>query len=325
MRRVEAGDFPRFRARATWWTRDLQTLRNTIRPPRVDFGESSESELKLPLADGSGDVVVCTLQRPQAERGPLVVLIHGLAGSSESSYVRATAAFLLAKRYRVLRINLRGAGASRPLCREQYHAGRSDDLRDVLRGLEAHSGRGLFLVGFSLGGNMLLKFLAEHGEAFPVRAAVSVSAPIDLHASVRRIMSRRNFIYHRTLLSGMKREALAAEVLLADEAAAVRTARSIFEFDDLIVAPRNGYEGALAYYADNMALRFLDRIQVPTLLIHALDDPWIPATPYTDYAWPRNRNLLPLLPHRGGHVGFHGAGSRVPWHDQCIAAFLRPE
>ncbi len=72
-----------------------------------------------------------------------------------------------------------------------------------------------------------------------------------------------------------------------------------------------------------MARRFLDEIRVPTLVIHAQDDPWIPAAVYTSYAWPRNRNLIPLLPRRGGHVGFHASGSTVPWHDQCIASFLR--
>lgn len=321
---------PAFRPRAPWWGGDLQTLRNFIVRPQPRFDGAVSERLVLPLADGSGDRLSALLQRPaeaaSGERGdaPLVVLVHGLAGSEESHYMGASAAHLLARGHPVMRLNLRGAGPSRPLCRLQYHAGRSGDLRDALRALsEGLVGRGIVLVGYSLGGNLLLKFLAEYGADFPIRAAVSVSAPIDLEAASRRFLDRRNLVYQWHMLRHMKREALADGARLdPGERAAVSRTRSVWEFDDVFVAPRNGFAGAVDYYTRNMARRFMPEIRVPTLLIHALDDPWIPAEPYTSFPWHENRVLAALLPRSGGHVGFHGHEGGAPWHDRQIAAFF---
>ena len=175
---------PSFRARRPWWGPDLQTLRNVIVPPRLDVRRYPVQRLELPLADGSGDVLVGALQRPGGRERSLAVLIHGLSGSEESAYMIASARTLLERGHPVLRLNLRGAGPSRALCRLQYHAGRSTDLRDALAALDRRlAERGLVLIGYSLGANMLLKFLAEFGGGFPIVAACAVSAPIDLSAA----------------------------------------------------------------------------------------------------------------------------------------------
>ena len=238
--------------------------------------------------------------------------------------MQASAAALLACGHPVLRLNLRGAGASRPLCRLQYHAGRTGDLRDALAGLApALTDGGIFLLGYSLGGSMLLKFLAEHGAQFPIRAAAVVSAPLDLAAGAQRILEPRNRFYHWNLLRWMQAESLGSgAAVTVDEQYRIRTARTIVEFDDRFVAPRNGYADAAAYYAENSSARFLTALRVPTLVIHALDDPWIPSAAYRTVAWTDNPNLIPLLPDHGGHVGFHGRGSAVPWHDRCLAQFF---
>ncbi len=278
------------------------------------------------MADGSGDRLAALLKQPPEPTAdaPLVVLIHGLSGDETSSYVEASSAHLLGLGFPALRLNLRGAGPSRTTCRLQYHAGRSEDLRDALRALpEAWVRNGLCLVGYSLGGNMLLKFLAEFGGVLPVRRAASVSAPIDLAAASARFLDARNRIYHLHLLRRMKQESLGeGAVVSEDEARAIRAASSILEFDERVVAPRNGFSDAAAYYAACHARQFLGAIRVPTLVVHALDDPWIPADAYRSFAWADNPDLVPLLPRGGGHVGFHGADSRVPWHDHCLGAWL---
>jgi predicted alpha/beta-fold hydrolase len=279
----------------------------------------------LPLADGSGDCLAALLQRPaRDEARPLAVLLHGLGGCEESAYLQVSAAALLARGHAVLRLNLRGAGASRPLCRLQYHAGRSEDLRAALRALPAAAARaGFLLVGFSLGGNLLLKFLAESAGELPVRAAASVSAPIELAEASRRFLAPRNRFYQRHMLRALQREALAPGAeLCAGEREAVRAARSVWEFDDRFVAPRNGWRSAEAYYAACSASRFLGALRVPTLVLHALDDPWIPGDAYARVAWSANPQLHPALAERGGHVGFHGRGGRLPWHDRCLGLFL---
>lgn len=318
-------DIAPFRPRVPWFGADLQTLRNLIARPANPLAAIAEERVKLPLADGSGDVLVGALQRPPSPTTrPLAVLIHGLSGSEESAYMLASAAALLARGHPVLRLNLRGAGPSRPLCRWQYHAGRSEDLRDALVALEPEWTRhGLVLAGYSLGGNMLLKFAAEHARALPVLAVASVSAPIDLSAASQRFLAPRNRVYHWNLLRNMKRESLAeGGHITPDERRAILSARSILEFDERFVGPRNGYQGAEDYYADNMARRFLAHIPVPALVIHSLDDPWIPPHPYTSYPWHEHPQLVPLLTPGGGHVGFHARDGRETWHDRVIARFF---
>jgi predicted alpha/beta-fold hydrolase len=316
--------FPAFRARTPWWGPDLQTLRNVVRPPQPKFPPHRTERIVVPLDDGSGDAIACLLQVPEtSSEGPLVVLVHGLSGDETSAYMHVSAAHWLARGRSVLRVNLRGAGASRPLCREQYHAGRSADLAAVLHGLAPQLiALGIFAVGYSLGGNMLLKFAAEYGGRLPLVGVVSVSAPIDLAAASRRFLDVRNRVYHWHLLSSMKRECFAhGTEVCDDEARAIRASRSILEFDETVVAPRNGFHNAQHYYDENRADRFLPELRVPALLIHAMDDPWIPHEAYAEFVRRKPEACVVLLPNRGGHVGFHDR-TGTPWHDRCAGLFL---
>ena len=325
---LETHCFPVFRQRVPWLGGDLQTVRNTIIGNlgwRIDLSAHGERCLHLPTDDGTGDVMVGRLNEPaHGHPGPVVILVHGLTGCEDSLYVRVSASHLLAQGYRVLRLNLRGAGPSRPLCRDQYHAGRSEDLRIVLRQLDpALTADGVVLVGYSLGGNVVLKYLGEEGASAAVTAAASISAPIDMAATAVRMMRSRNAAYHGWLLRRMQQESLApaAEVSPEDRRAAL-TARTVYQFDDSFVAPRNGFGTADRYYALSSGEQFMPAVRVPTLVIHAGDDPWIPIEPYRRVDWRANRHLVPLLPSRGGHVGFHGTDRSVPWHDACLARFV---
>ena len=320
--RIGDREFPGFAPRFPWWGADLQTVRNALfAPPRLDgAGEA----LAFPTGDGTGDALSGRLHRPRAPSGrPLAVLIHGLTGCADSAYVRASAAFFLARGHPVLRLNLRGAGPLRSRCRERYHAGRSADLRAALRALPPRlAERGAFLMGYSLGGNVMLKTLGEPGVPEHVGAAVSVSAPIDLAATWRRFSRPRNVLYRRWLLARMKEETLAAPSLEPAARAAVAAARTIREFDDVYVAPRNGFAGAEDYWARCSALRFVAGIAAPTLLLTADDDPWIPSAPYRAHDWRRAPACRVIVARRGGHVGFHGRGARAAWHDRCAALFV---
>ena len=313
--------FPRFRSRLPWWGRDLQTLRNYIVSIESSLAPYPGERVEFPMADG--DRLLASLHRPAEDAGrPLVVLIHGLTGSEDSAYIRASALHFLDQGYRVLRLNLRGAGPSKGVCRSRYHAGRSDDLRQVLGQMDGRlAGKGLLLVGYSLGGNLLLKYLGEAGRRAIVRGAVSISAPIDLDAARRTIMRPRNRLYHRHIVSGLKLESESLE-LTAVQRRTLAEVETVFDFDDRILAPLMGFADALDYYHRSMALPLLPEIRVPTLVIHARNDPWIPFRSYRDFDWASNPRLIPLLPATGGHVGFHGRGSRVPWHDRSMALFF---
>jgi uncharacterized protein len=314
-----------FVPRAPWWGGDLQTLSNYFRR-RAALHSYAQGRLLLPLGDGTGDRLSGALSRPLPGGPPLplVVLIHGLSGDERSFYMRRTAAHLLGLGYPVLRLNMRGAGPSRPLCRLQYHAGRSDDLGMALEALPpALKTAGVVAVGFSLGGNMLLKFLGERGAAAPLRAAVSISAPIDLALTSRRMRQRRNYLYQSYLLRDLRIDAVAPiSETTEEERRLVARVRSIWEYDEVFTAPRNGYPSAAAYYERNSAQHFLGAVGVPTLVIHAIDDPWVPSDPYSVFDWSSNRHLVPLLPPRGGHVGFHGRDRSAPWHDLAVAQFF---
>lgn len=327
---VSPDAFPPFRERPPWIGGDLQTVCNSVLD-RVGAGPQGPvcrhvERLSFPMEDGTGDVLLARIDRPHPPGDrPLVLLIHGITGSEDSAYMRASAGYLFEQGYPVLRLNLRGAGPSRGLCRHLYHAGRSEDLRRaVARLLPDWQDRGMVAIGYSLGANMLLKYLGEDGESVPLRAAVSVSAPIDLAATSARMLERRNSLYHRQLLGWLRDESRGlADSLDARERRALREARSVYQFDDTFIAPRNGFGTAGRYYALSSAAQFLSGIRIPTLIIHAGDDPWIPAEAYRAVAWASLRRFLtPLLPDGGGHVGFHGIDGPLPWHDQCAARFL---
>ena len=182
---------------------------------------------------------------------------------------------------------------------------------------------GVYLIGVSLGGNMMLKFLGEEWETPEILGAVSVSAPIDLKACQERIHAPRNRLYHRHLLNHMKdfaqRNGAAEDERVRIDIPGIRW---FFDFDDQVVAPRNGYDGALDYYAKCSANGFLSEIKAPTLIIHAQDDPWIPRTAYARAAQTLSAETEMILTESGGHVGFHASDSHWPWHDRCATRFF---
>ncbi len=313
---------PLFRQRFPWLGGDLQTIRNLVAPGSVGPPGTGE-RLLLPVSEG--DRLAARLDLPGDGKRPLVVLVHGLTGSEASVNVRAAAARLYAEGWPVLRLNLRGAGPSRLFSRGRYHAGRTEDLASALRELPPRLLRsGVVLLGHSLGGNLILKFLGEGAGDLPILGGAVVSTPLDLAQTCARMLAPRNVVYHRYLLSEMKGEALApGAALSAAQRAIIAGSRSVFEFDDRFVAPLFGYSGAEEYYESNSARAFLSGISVPTLVIHALDDPWIPRLCYDGIDWRRLRMIETALSPHGGHLGFHGVGSRVPWHDRVVLAWLR--
>jgi len=319
-------DPPPFTPRFPWWGADLQTLANHFSPPAADLAPHASERLSFALRDGTGDTLLASLDRPAAPNvaRPLAIVVHGLTGTEDSAYILNIARHLLDGGHTVLRLNLRGAGPSRPLCGGHYYAGRSQDFRRLLELLPKDLTRqGIVAVGYSLGGAMLLKYLGEEGTATPLSAAASVSAPIDLAVTCRQMMRPRNWLYHYHMLGNMKVEATAEGAkLTAGERAGILSARTVWQYDDAFIAPRYGFADAVDYYERCKPLRFLPDIRIPTLVLSSLDDPWIPGALYSGYDWRANKSLVPLLPSSGGHVGFHGTGDRRPWSDRVVARFF---
>lgn len=320
-------DLPTFRPRFPWWGGDLQTIANRLRGVSTSLAPHASERLRFALTDGTGDTLLASLDQPATPRrgSPLTILIHGLTGAADSLYIFSMARLLLDRGGPVVRLNLRGAGPSRPVCSQHYYAGRSQDFRALLSLLPEELTRdGLQAVGYSLGGAMLLKYLGEEGAASPLAAAATVSAPIDLAVACRCMMRPRNRLYHHYILDLMKVEATGeGAVVSAAQRTAIMGARTVWDYDDVFIAPRYGFASAEDYYERCRPTRFMPGIRVPTLILGAMDDPWIPGALYSGYDWASNRSLTPLLPEHGGHVGFHGTGNLQPWSDLAVERFFK--
>jgi len=314
-----------------WGTGHLQSVRSRVlpRPWALDDVGSAE-DLLITMHDGSGDRLSAVLHRPAEPVAgrPTVVLVHGLGGSADSDYIRASARGLLRTGFPVLRVDLRGAGRSGEHSVGLYHAGRTSDLRDVLRQIEDRVEAGIAVMGFSLGGNATLKLVGEPLEGLPVVAAVTVSAPLDLAVGSEHLHHMLFGMYERFVMNGLREDTSRpgpASGLTPEEAAAVKQARTVVEFDEAITAPRNGWRDAAEYYAVNSSAQYLPRIAVPTLVIHSVDDPMVPDGPYRAIDWDAieaDGRVRRAITPRGGHVGFHVRGRTYPWFVPEAIRFL---
>lgn len=315
-------DIPEFKVGLKWRGADLQTMRNVIiGPPSVPDCDFERVSFDL----GAGKSLCAALHRSSNDHThPLIIIIHGMAGDELSPNVISSATHFSNSGFPVLRLNLRGAGPSAKTSVGPYHGGLSEDLAKVIDQLpDRNYGAGILLYGISLGGNMMLKYLGERGTDAPVMAAVTVSAPLSLKSVQVRIMESRNKLYHNYLLLGMKNYLKQMkdhrDQSLLDKA---KAAKSLFEFDDQVTAPANGMAGAEEYYRLNSAGAFIDRITVPTLLIHAQNDPWIPVEDYRVRQWLADGPLSLLITDDGGHVGFHAKDHKVPWQERVAVQYF---
>lgn len=323
---IDSLELPPFRPRFPWWGPDLQTIAVLLGAKTVNLAPHTSERLCFPMADRTGDILLGMLDQPAEPvvGRPLAILLHGLTGDEASPYVVAAARHLLDRGYAVLRLNVRGAGPSRPYCKEHYHVGRTADFRRVLAQIpDDLTQNGMVAVGYSMGGGMLLKYLGEEGSFSSLRAAATICAPIDLLGTCQHMMTPRNWLYHRYMLRAIKAEAMAEGVRMTDEERSIlRSARSVWEYDDRFIAPRYGFNGAKDYYQLCTATQFMPEIRVPTMVLAAGDDPWIPVEHYRAFNWSDNPWLLPVIPSTGGHIGFHGDGSGQAWCDLALEKFL---
>lgn len=255
---------------------------------------------------------------------PVVIVLHGLEGSLASHYAKPQISRLCERGFAVAFMHLRGGGDEPNRLDRSYHSGASDDLDAVIRLLQAEGQDVVAAVGFSLGGNLLLKYLGERGDSSPLRAAVTISVPFRLAKSAQRLDTGFSRIYSRHLLGLLKanyrrkfsRRVSPIEVDLA-------AIHNFYSFDDQITAPLNGFGGADDYYARCSSIGYLKEITTPTLVIQALDDPFMQSSsvPVEDQLGP---GVTLELSRNGGHVGFVGGSVWHPvyWAEQRAARFL---
>ncbi len=245
-------------------------------------------------------------QRPAGPAVGQFVLVHGLESSSEAGYMHSMAQAALAGGYVVHRMNLRSCGGTEHLCNTMYHAGLTGDLRVILEQIQDL--RPIFVVGYSLGGNVAVKLAGELGDQGPllVDGVCGACASIDLGACARQLAEPRNRFYERRFLLKLierirRRSRIMPERFSSDGLDSIRTLR---EFDDRVTAPAFGFRGADGYYGTQSALLFVKGIRVPVLLIPAKDDPIIPFGVFRDPAIGANPFVSVEPAEYGGHLGF---------------------
>ena len=221
--------------------------------------------------------------------------------------------------FNVIRMNLRTCGGTEHLTPTIYHGGLTEDLRAVVSELIEQDGLSrLCLVGISLGGNLVLKLAGEYGDQAPpqVLAVAAVSPSIDLQASAQLILKRSNWLYQQDFVRRLKHRLRVKHKLFPDqydisELSSVKTLR---EFDDRYTSRAHGFDGADDYYYRASSIRVIDKIRIPTLIIHAEDDPFIPFAPMRDPALTKNPYILLVATKQGGHVAFISDRSRSSNH-----------
>lgn len=312
---VESGFTP------AWWLRNphLQTLWPVLfrRHPRPVL----ERE-RVELPDGDFIDIHWT---GQGER--LALILHGLEGGSDSHYARGLLDCLARRGFRAGVVHFRGCSGALNRLARSYHSGDTGDLAYVASRITARSGgRPFSLVGFSLGGNVLLRWLAEMGAKAPVDAAVAVSVPFYLAEVASKLERGASRLYQWRLVSALKRKMRRKLKLrpLPPEIGDFAPARTFHQFDDMVTAPLHGFVDADDYYRRASCAPLLSRVRRPTLIIHAADDPFM-----TPRAVPEVAALSPQvrleLSRRGGHVGFIAGkfpGRPRYWLEERIPRFL---
>jgi uncharacterized protein len=307
-----------YRYRPAWWLpgAHAQTIWGRIARRR----RLSASVECLHTSDGDS----VELHHIESTRGaPRLLLLHGLEGSARSHYVHDIMRGAARRGWAATLLVFRGCGAAANTARRFYHSGETTDLAHVFETLAARDPSAHWcLVGVSLGGNVLLKYLGERGERVDprIRGAAAVSVPFDLEAGARKLSNGFARIYDRIFLRTLRRKAVAKLARYPDlfERERLARARTIRDFDESVTAPVHGFQSAHDYYERSSSRHFLAGIRVRTLLLSAIDDPFLPESVLQDVlpVARQNPHLVVEVHRRGGHVGFVSGN---PWRPQYYA------
>ena len=284
--------------------------------------------LRLPDGDETAvDWVVETESTPKS--APLLVILHGLESSAESAYARMLMIAAAERQWRCCVLHFRDCGDYRNLLPRRYHAGETNDVRFFVEKLEAEGQFGpIVAAGYSLGGNVLLKYLGESGDDCPLRGAAAVCVPFNLHLCAEALNVGLSKVYQKHLLKRMKSsvtEKFDPHTAAFDWQRAM-SATTFAEFDDAVTAPLHGFEGKDDYYDRCSSVHFLKNIERPTLIVNALDDPFMTPDVIPDEG--QLSELVTLeVSENGGHVGFVSGGT--PWRPRFylpgrLIGFLDP-
>jgi hypothetical protein len=298
--------------------------------PRPLFQIPSTAEtVEVDPADGSRVLCHCHWQPEPVRRSRLtVVLVHGLEGSSDSRYIQGVTARAWAGGFNVIRMNMRNCGDTDALTPTLYHSGLSSDVGEVIRYFTAKFDLNrVALVGYSMGGNLVLKLAGEWGNRRPLVAVAAVCPAVDLSPGSAALHEPANRLYEYRFLLGLMRRYRRKAALFPGryQAAGIGPIRSLRDFDNKIVARYCGFRDADDYYYRAAAARVVDRIAVPTLVLYAADDPFVRILPETRARLHANPHIDFVETRHGGHCAFlsRDPGDEIHWAEATLIRYLR--
>ncbi len=258
----------------------------------------------------------------------LVIVLHGLEGASDRPYVKGMVKIFNEHGFDAMGLNFRGCSGESNLLPETYHSGKTDDLDEVIQNL-AKEGvyKSVILVGFSLGGNVIMKYVGEQGFNLNsiIKKAVAFSAPIHLETASYELAKWYNSIYMKRFMNNLKEKIKERENIVKDlvDLPKVYGSRSFLDFDENFTAPIHGFKGAIDYWTQSSSKQFLENIKIPTLLVNAKDDTFLSVACYPISEANRLKNFFFESPKGGGHVGFVQADEKgFYWSERRALAFV---
>jgi uncharacterized protein len=298
---------------ANFWPRHLEEWRYPV-------------EAKLFHTEADVRILV-HVQRPLDPPKGEVILVHGLEGSSHSKYMLSLAQTLLEDGWTVHRTNIRTCGGTEFLCNTLYHAGLTNDLFAYIMDLDRQRRTPIYVVGFSLGGNQVLKLAGEMADTGRrvLGGVCAVSTPLDLRACCLQLEERGNEVYQYWYTSHMLKRLRLRKQVLGDAIPwdGVEKLKTLYKIDDRITGPAFGFDGADHYYQTQSAQAYLPKVAVPCLLVQSKDDPMIPFRVFEQPIVRENRNIKLIATERGGHIGFLARNLPRFWVDSVIRDWLR--
>jgi hypothetical protein len=280
------------------------------------------------VAEDSQLLAACHWQEGKRKDAPVIAIVHGLEGSCDSNYVLGIAEKAYQRGFHVLRLNQRNCGGTETLTPTLYNSGMSEDYRAVFEELARGDGfTQVFFAGYSMGGNLVTKMAGEYGEAAPraLRGVCAICPALDLAACADALQKPENYFYQRRFVNGLmsryaRKAALFPKIYSQNGFPRIRSVRG---FDDAITAPCFGYRDAQEYYEAAGARKVVARVRVPTLMITAQDDPFVPYESFLAAMVAENPAIRFLAPEHGGHCGFiskHGDAERF-WAEARVVEF----
>ena len=254
-----------------------------------------------------------------------VILLHGLEGSSKSQYIQGMAYALQSIDCDVLCMNYRGCSGRVNASYQSYHSGKTDDVRMLIAAFTAYES--IHIIGFSLGGNVALKYMGEQAVDSRIISCVAISTPVDLAGSSVALNRAENTLYLARFLKQLKLKAIEKAIRFPEnglQKKAIRSAKNFQDFDNIYTAPAHGFNDANDYYEKSSSKQFLKFIDKPTLIINALNDSFLSPSCYPIKECQENDNLTLLTPQYGGHVGFASDTlmRKLFWHEQKAIEFI---